>query len=183
MLNVYPYRDLCPSFIAVLSLLGTVFYSNSLEYGALLIMVVFIWMRIWVRTWVGKHTRAKVLSVPKLVVEGPFGWSRNPLYLANLGTCLSLLLFLGLPGWWVLVSISLLWLNWHLTILQEEIYLSEKFSNYQDYLQRVPRYFSLSLRLGYGDQSPLCAFVEDRWTWTWQGGMIALGLFLDMVLR
>ena len=183
MLKLYPFRDVLPSLIAIASLVGSVFYADGLRYELLIVAALFAWMRVWVRTWVGAHTRSKVLAIPELVIDGPFSWSRNPLYLANLGGGVSLLCFLGLPYMWVVSASSLLWLNWHMTILEEEIMLSETFSEYHDYTQNVPRYFGFSLKFGYGKQSPWTAFIEDKWTWIWQVLIICLGIFCDLWLR
>jgi protein-S-isoprenylcysteine O-methyltransferase Ste14 len=79
--------------------------------------------------------------VSVLVKNGPFRFSRNPLYMALT------LLFLGLSlvvnTWWgiVLLFPVLIIIHWGV-ILREERYLDEKFgASYQEYRSKVRRYF------------------------------------------
>ena len=76
-----------------------------------------------------------------LVKNGPFRFSRNPLYMALV------LLFLGLSlvvdTWWgiVLLFPVLIIMHWGV-ILREERYLDQKFgASYQEYRSKVRRYF------------------------------------------
>lgn len=79
-------------------------------------------------------------STTTLVVTGPFGISRNPLYLART------LLYAGLAlamdaGWPLLTLLPLLALLHYGVIRREEIYLSSKFgAAYQAYRSTVPRW-------------------------------------------
>lgn len=76
----------------------------------------------------------------KLVIKGPYRWSRNPIY-----TCM-VLAFLGLAlaraSWWFvgLAVAAALLLRWGV-ILREEAYLERKFGDeYRDYAKRVRRW-------------------------------------------
>src|SRR5215510_5478486 len=79
--------------------------------------------------------------VTVLVKNGPFRFSRNPLYMALV------FLFLGLSlvvnTWWgiVLLFPVLIIMHWGV-ILREERYLDQKFgASYQEYRSKVRRYF------------------------------------------
>jgi len=109
----------------------------------LALVVLSVGIAIWGRrtmqaagTNVDPHRPATVL-----VKNGPFRFSRNPLYMALV------LLFLGLSlvvdTWWgiVLLFPVLIIMHWGV-ILREERYLDQKFgASYQEYRSKVRRYF------------------------------------------
>jgi protein-S-isoprenylcysteine O-methyltransferase Ste14 len=76
-----------------------------------------------------------------VVTEGPFQFSRNPLYLATTGVYLGLSLLLD-ALWPILLLVPvLLALHWGV-VLREERYLEEKFGEvYRSYQARVRRWF------------------------------------------
>lgn len=97
-----------------------------LAFGALL--------RVWASGYLDKEG--------KLSFNGPYLFSRNPLYLG------SILIGVAVPvsqELWTLAAIIFL-VTWFLHVLiiqQEEKVLTEKFSpEYQEYMKRTPRFFS-----------------------------------------
>ena len=76
----------------------------------------------------------------RLVIRGPYRWSRNPIYT---GMVLALLgLGLARASWWFvgLAAAAALLLRWGV-ILREEAYLERKFGDeYRDYAKRVRRW-------------------------------------------
>jgi protein-S-isoprenylcysteine O-methyltransferase Ste14 len=89
----------------------------------------------------GEHQAAAGTS--PLVTDGPFGYVRNPIYLAGI----TLLLGVGLlyPTWQArdLLLPLLLLVYFHLAVVRvEEPALRQHFpSTYEEYCQRVPRWF------------------------------------------
>eukprot|EP00434_Breviolum_minutum_P031314 symbB.v1.2.027691.t1/scaffold2859.1/size88004/5 len=75
-----------------------------------------------------------------LVTNGPFEWSRNPMYLSMLGNMGSVGLMAN--TWWALLSILPFAAYLHFCIIPgEETYLRARFgSSYESYLQRTPRW-------------------------------------------
>lgn len=75
----------------------------------------------------------------RLVTAGPYRWTRNPFYLANLSIDLGLCLVIG---WlWLALVYLLLWtIAYHGTIAREEAHLRQLFGEALDrYRARVPR--------------------------------------------
>jgi protein-S-isoprenylcysteine O-methyltransferase Ste14 len=82
----------------------------------------------------------------KLVVGGPYGWSRHPLYLAE-GVATVGLVLPGL-GVWGIPVIAAYFVAQYLRIQAEEKILIQAFGeDYIDYARRVPRYLPF-MRLG-----------------------------------
>ena len=109
--------------------------------GVVIVVASFAWL-IWsARTMVRGGSSLPVHHpTAKLVIRGPYRWSRNPIYagmvLAFLG------IGLALSSWWFValaVAVALL-LRWGV-ILREEAYLERKFGDeYRDYAKRVRRW-------------------------------------------
>jgi len=74
----------------------------------------------------------------RLTTAGPYRWSRNPFYLANLSIDLGLCFVIG--RWWVaLVFLPIWFLSYRETIAREEARLAEIFpDSFPAYLQAVP---------------------------------------------
>jgi protein-S-isoprenylcysteine O-methyltransferase Ste14 len=91
-------------------------------------------------TFIGRGTPAPIDAPKTLVVQGPYRWVRNPMYVAVLSVILGqALLFRS----WLLVGYALLfWLVVHaFVVFVEEPSLHDQFgSSYDDYLRRVPRW-------------------------------------------
>lgn len=99
-------------------------------------------LMVWAgRVMLGSHTTVNPWgSVSALVTGGPFRFTRNPIYLADL------LVYLGVAGWvgtwWPLFAVPLLVVaaQW-LVIGPEERYLTQRFgADYTAYRQRVRRW-------------------------------------------
>jgi protein-S-isoprenylcysteine O-methyltransferase Ste14 len=77
---------------------------------------------------------------PELIVEGPYRWTRNPMYVGL--TCILVGLGLALNNlWFSLLAAVALFVVHFIAVLPEEEYLKEKFgSSYEEYRRRVRRY-------------------------------------------
>jgi protein-S-isoprenylcysteine O-methyltransferase Ste14 len=78
---------------------------------------------------------------PELIVEGPYRWTRNPMYVGL--TCILLGLGLALNNLWIsLLAAAALLIVHFIAVLPEEKYLNEKFGrSYAEYRAKVRRYF------------------------------------------
>jgi protein-S-isoprenylcysteine O-methyltransferase Ste14 len=91
-------------------------------------------------TFIGKGTPAPIDAPKVLVVQGPYRWVRNPMYVAVL------LVILGqavLFRSWLLVGYALVfWLVVHtfVVFVEEPSLRSQFLGSYDDYLRRVPRW-------------------------------------------
>src|SRR6201997_5668851 len=75
-----------------------------------------------------------------LATSGPYAHTRNPLYLG------SLLIGIGFAvaarSWWIGVALAVMFFAIYLPVIRgEEKFLQEKFPEFGDYSQRVPRMF------------------------------------------
>jgi protein-S-isoprenylcysteine O-methyltransferase Ste14 len=77
---------------------------------------------------------------PELIVEGPYRWTRNPMYVGL--TCILFGLGLALNNlWFSLLAIVALVVVHFIAVLPEEKYLNEKFGrSYTEYRTKVRRY-------------------------------------------
>lgn len=106
--------------------------------GAFIILGELI--RIWGVSYAGSITRTRIVSLDRLVTNGPFAYVRNPLYVGNL------LLWTGftfLSG--LLWFIPLIWLwfstQYYFIIRWEELKLEEEFGEeYRAYKENTPRW-------------------------------------------
>ncbi len=75
-----------------------------------------------------------------LVTEGPFGWSRNPIYL-SLAVLVAGLGVWTRNGWMLVLLPPTLWLVTRIVIAREERYLLDRFGErYRAYRDDVPRW-------------------------------------------
>jgi protein-S-isoprenylcysteine O-methyltransferase Ste14 len=89
---------------------------------------------VWLRGYAAGYVRKNM----ELTRTGPYGHTRNPLYLGSMMIAFG---FAGAAGSWViLVALVVLFaaIYWP-TIKGEEAYLREKFAGFEEYARSVPR--------------------------------------------
>jgi len=96
---------------------------------------------------IGPKSRRKARSGSHTIVRsGPYGWTRNPLYLGNFVMTVGLLVATNRPALY-LVGTALFFVHYMLIIKAEETALSKQFGeDYQRYLREVPRLLPLPPR-------------------------------------
>ena len=117
--------------------------SGPRVVAGLLLSVVVTSLGAWA-IWVMAKAKTPVEPwhpTERIVARGPFGLTRNPLYLA-LTTMLLVMALLANSGWFYL-SVPLLFATLHFgVVLREERYLEGKFGDeYSSYKNRVRRWF------------------------------------------
>jgi protein-S-isoprenylcysteine O-methyltransferase Ste14 len=76
----------------------------------------------------------------QLATGGPYAYTRNPLYLGSL--ILSIGFALASRSWWIVTGILVLFFAIYLPVIRaEEIFLRERFPQFEDYARQVPRLF------------------------------------------
>ena len=100
-------------------------------------ITVLIWIYAW-KWW----SAERVLKTPSLLaVEGPYRFTRNPIYIAYLSTWLGWAIFFGsvsvLIAWLVLCLVA----NWILVPREERDLRAAFGDSYLQYRSRVPRWF------------------------------------------
>jgi protein-S-isoprenylcysteine O-methyltransferase Ste14 len=106
-------------------------------------VLIFAWLAVAI--WaVGTFRRAGTTPDPRgdvsaFVATGPFRFSRNPMYLANVAFQVGVALVLDNP--WILILVPVAWLLYRVVIVGEERYLTGKFGQpYDEYRLRVRRW-------------------------------------------
>merc|ERR1712216_26367 len=78
-------------------------------------------------------------EVKALVTDGPFAWSRNPMYLSMVGALSSVGLLLN--SWWgIAATLPFAAYLQFRVVPDEERYLHAKFEGYTEYTRRTPRW-------------------------------------------
>jgi protein-S-isoprenylcysteine O-methyltransferase Ste14 len=98
-------------------------------------------IRFWGVSYAGSETRTRSVGGSRLVTQGPFAYTRNPLYLGNI------LIYFGfgimansLPPYLVIFGVAYFIFQYHYIINEEEGTLREKFKdNYDAYYNSVSR--------------------------------------------
>jgi protein-S-isoprenylcysteine O-methyltransferase Ste14 len=74
----------------------------------------------------------------QLAIAGLYAYTRNPLYLGSL--ILSIGFALAARSWWIVAGIVLLFFAIYLPVIgAEEVFLRERFPEFEDYARQVPR--------------------------------------------
>ncbi|PJK14111.1 protein-S-isoprenylcysteine methyltransferase [Lysobacteraceae bacterium NML07-0707] len=101
-------------------------------------LLLALWC-IWL-FWQRRTTLMPGGSPSRLVIRGPYRYSRNPMYLSLVLSYLGLALMLDVPWGW-LTGMAALWLLHNRVIPHEEAVLRTQFGrDYDDYQQRVRRW-------------------------------------------
>jgi protein-S-isoprenylcysteine O-methyltransferase Ste14 len=75
-----------------------------------------------------------------LATEGPYAYTRNPLYLGSL--ILAIGFAVASRSWWIVGGIIVLFFAVYLPVIRaEETFLRQRFPQFEDYARQVPRFF------------------------------------------
>jgi protein-S-isoprenylcysteine O-methyltransferase Ste14 len=102
---------------------------TTLAWGLVLILPG-LWLRAYAAGYVKKNA--------ELTRTGPYAYTRNPLYLGSISIAAGFAVAAG--RWWLVVLLVAMFLAIYVpTILSEEEFLRDTFSQFEEYAQRVPR--------------------------------------------
>src|ERR1700761_8030600 len=102
---------------------------TTLAWGLVLILPG-LWLRAYAAGYVKKNA--------ELTRTGPYAYTRNPLYLGSMSIAAGCAVAAG--RWWLVVLLIAMFLAIYVpTILSEEEFLRDTFSQFEEYAQRVPR--------------------------------------------
>jgi len=97
-------------------------------------------LRLWAVRHIGAISRTRSDRLGPLVSTGPFGWVRNPLYVANLLLWVGFTLSAAIP-WLLPVVLSVLAFAYHAIVRWEETLLESRLGDdYRAYASQVPRW-------------------------------------------
>lgn len=107
---------------------------------ALVFMLLGAWFRVWGAAYVGADiVMAHGMHAPKLLADGPYRRTRNPLYLGTILHTIGISILMPVSG--AVFTIVLIWLLQFRLALAEEPFLEKQFGEpYLEYKKRVPRF-------------------------------------------
>jgi protein-S-isoprenylcysteine O-methyltransferase Ste14 len=167
------------------ALLGALIWAQwrnepNLRCGFLFLIAAGIGLRSWAGAYLGGHGNASKAMAPMLIREGPYRFSRNPLYLSNLLAGSGLVLFAGgLPLWLEGLALIFLLVHHGLLVKWEEINLRAQWGDaYATYARETPRW------LGWKSAPVPDGKIPARWdkVWIWQGRNLAYTVLSVLLL-
>jgi len=108
---------------------------EKIELWGMMAMLIGIGGRLWSTLYIGGRKASQIVDI------GPYSVTRNPLYLFSAIASAGIGMQVG--SWLLgLMFFVLCWAAFSIVTLREEKFLSQQFgAPYQDYLNRVPRFF------------------------------------------
>lgn len=121
---------------SLLGLISSILLARP-NFQSLLAGLGFSILGLLLRAWACGHLRKNV----KLTTTGPYRYTRNPLYLANLIIGISVVA--AARSWWVFALFCLYFLLFYPVIIKREKDKMEEFfpEQYQAYSKKVPLFF------------------------------------------
>jgi protein-S-isoprenylcysteine O-methyltransferase Ste14 len=139
----FKYRSYTPIPFIILMLIFQQSTPFTLVIGFIIALVGEL-IRFWGVSWAGSETRSTGgVGGTFLIISGPFGYVRNPLYVGNILMYLGLgIMSFALFPYLQIVAILFFLIQYYFIVKEEEKYLVEKFKDdYRDYCKNVPAFF------------------------------------------
>jgi len=118
--------------------------------GAALMLAGFM-LDLWVIYYqhtVGRGTPSPLVPTQRLVTEGPFAYSRNPMYVGTLTLYTGLALVVGLVAMLAIVALGALLVHAYVVLVEEKEMEARFGADYREYKRRVPRWLPLGGKRG-----------------------------------
>lgn len=135
----FKYRSYTPIPFLVLMLIFQESTPLTLIVGFVVALTGEL-IRFWGVSWAGSETRTTGgVGGTFLIISGPFGYVRNPLYVGNILLYLGLgIMSFALFPYLQIVAIIFFLIQYYFIVVEEEKYLLEKFKeNYKEYCNHV----------------------------------------------
>jgi len=139
----FNYRSYTPIPFLILMFVLQKATIQSMIIG-FLIAICGEFIRLWGVSWAGSETRTTGgVGGTYLIVNGPFAYVRNPLYVGNILLYTGFgVMSLALFPYLQIAALLFFLLQYYLIVKEEESFLTEKFGEeFKNYLQNVPRFF------------------------------------------
>jgi protein-S-isoprenylcysteine O-methyltransferase Ste14 len=121
--------------------------SQTLVAAGVVLTMFGEWLRLWAVHHIGVISRTRSERLGPLIASGPFGLSRNPLYLGNIAIWVGFALTARLP-WLAPIVLVLMALEYQAIVRWEEALLTMRHGEaYRAYTLRVPRWLPTFRRL------------------------------------
>ena len=133
---------------------------------------VLVFLAAALRTWAAAYLRTSVVHDTEqhseaLIADGPFRYTRNPLYLANLPMAAGIGVLASRAGFIFLVVVNWIFV-YRLIFREEEALRQTQGESYRAYLNAVPRFWpALKPRVPASGRSPqwMQAFAGESFVW------------------
>lgn len=141
--KIFTYRSYTPIPFVILM----IFYQQSNVWSlplGLFIAVCGELIRLWAVSWAGSETRTTgKVGGTYLVINGPYAYVRNPLYVGNILIYFGLgIMSFALFPYLQIIALAFFVFQYYEIIKEEESFLREKFGNdFDEYYKNVPRIF------------------------------------------
>jgi protein-S-isoprenylcysteine O-methyltransferase Ste14 len=138
----------------------------------ILVGTLLVFVAAAIRTWGAAYLRTSVVHdtaqhSEALVADGPFRYTRNPLYLANLPMAIGIGVLASRAGFVFLILANWIFV-YRLIFREEEALLQSQGDSYRGYYRSIPRFWpSLRPRVPPGGRSPQWpqAFAGEAFVW------------------
>lgn len=145
------------------------------------IMASGAWLRFAAIRRMGGAARTKKDKAKRLVTTGPYAWTRNPLYLANLIAFAGFVILCELP-WFAAGSLLVLGAAFHAIARYEEGILASSFgAEFDDYSARVPMWFPRRPR-SVEAEDPSTFYPIGKIARRERGALLNLGVLVALAL-
>jgi protein-S-isoprenylcysteine O-methyltransferase Ste14 len=140
--KLFNYRSYTPIPFLILMVIFAKPTVTSLVVG-FAVALFGEYLRFWGVSWAGSETRTTGgAGGTFLIISGPFAYVRNPLYVGNILLYVGIgIMSMALFPYLQLVALIFFSLQYHFIVLEEEGYLVDEFSDYDEYCKQVPRFF------------------------------------------
>jgi protein-S-isoprenylcysteine O-methyltransferase Ste14 len=139
---LFKYRSYTPIPL-ILAVLILARPTRASFFGGLALVLTGESLRFWGVLYAGSATRTtSTAGACRLVSDGPYSHTRNPLYTGNfiLSSGLVVMCWAWMP-WMLLVFVLLFWLQYGRIVELEETFLAERFGKrYKLYRENVPKW-------------------------------------------
>jgi protein-S-isoprenylcysteine O-methyltransferase Ste14 len=162
---------------------ATMFARIVIVAGALL-----VFLSAALRTWAAAYLRSDVVHdstqhSEALIADGPFRYTRNPLYLANVPMAAGIGVLASRSGFIFLVLANWIFV-YRLIFREEEALRKSQGETFLAYCQAVPRFWpSLRPRVPSGNRSPQWGQAFAGETFVWIFGLAELSIAITLSAR
>ena len=160
--------------------------ARTFTHIVFLIGAILVFLTAALRTWGAAYLQSDIVHdtkqhVETLVADGPYRYTRNPLYFANVPMAAGIGLLASTWGFFFLVLAN--WFFVYRLIFREEASLRQtQGASYERYLQTVPRFWpSLRPRGPSGNATPRWrqAFFGETFIWVFGIAELVLAITLN----
>lgn len=159
--------------------------AETFERSVIVVGAVLVFLTAALRTWGAAYLRTSIVHdtaqhSEALVADGPFRYTRNPLYLGNLPMAGGIGVLASLSGFIFLVLTNWIFV-YRLIFREEEALLQTQGESYRAYCRSVPRFWpSLKPRLPASGRRPQWGQAFAGETFVWLFGIAELAIALTL---